>query len=461
MSVSTGDGALINRIHLESLKIPQRIERLPLTSYQRLIGFVIVIAWFFDCVDLGAMTFLLPVLAKEFNLSPVMMGLLGSMSFAGMFFGTLFSGLFSDKIGRKTMLQWSMLVWGTAGLLLAMAWNVPSLFLFRFLLGLGLGAELPVATAMLPEFLPKHARGRYVAVMEGLLPVGIITAGIIAYLVLPHVGWRWVFVAEAIPAAWLFIIRRNLPESPRWLEIVGRKEEADRVMSQIEAEVQKRFGRPLPPVADTVLVEKETKKSAFVELWSRDYYKRTIMLWILWPAALFGYYGLTTWLGALLVGKGFAIIKSISFVILITSGGIPGFLLATYLLERIGRKAVVVPAIMMTAVSAYFYGQANSLSLLYAWGFLLQFFTYAMWSSVYAYTPELYPTRMRGTGCGLSSSVGRIGALLGPYTIGAVLASSGSAAVFNLAATMFALAALAVLLLGPETKGRILEEISQ
>lgn len=446
---------------VENLRIPQRIERLPLTSYQRVIGFVIVMAWMFDCIDLGAMTFLLPVLAKEFHLNAAQMGLLGSMSFAGMFVGTLFSGLFSDKIGRKTVLQWSMVIWGMAGLLLALSWNIPSLFFFRFLLGMGLGSELPVANAMLPEFLPKHARGRYVAIMEGLLPVGIIIAGIISYLVLPRVGWRWVFVAESIPAAWLFIIRRNLPESPRWLETMGRIEAADQVMRQIETEVGKRFGKPLPPVPDTILVEKETSQSAFTELWSRDYYKRTIMLWILWPAALFGYYGLTTWLGALLVNKGFNIIKSISFVIFITSGGIPGFLLATYLLERIGRKAVVIPTLVMTAVSAYFYGQATSLTLLYFWGFLLQFFQYGMWSSVYAYTPELYPTRMRATGCGLSSSIGRIGALLGPYVIGAVLASAGSTAVFNLAASMFAIAALAVLILGPETKGRILEEISQ
>ncbi|MGD0627489.1 MAG: MFS transporter, partial [Thermodesulfobacteriota bacterium] len=225
--------------------------------------------------------------------------------------------------------------------------------------------------------------------------------------------------------------------------------------------VQRRYGKPLPPLVDTVLVEKETGKSSFAELWSRDYIRRTIMLWIVWPACLFGYYGLTSWLAALLVGKGFGIIKSISFVIIITSGGIPGFLVAAYLIEKIGRKPVVITATAMTAVSSYWYGNVSSLPFLYTWGFLLQFFTYAMWSSIYAYTPELYPTRMRGTGCGLSSSVGRVGAILGPYIIGAVLASSGPGAVFDLTAFMFALAALSVLILGPETRGRILEEISQ
>lgn len=443
-----------------NLKIPQRIERLPLTSYQRTIGFIIVMAWFFDTVDLGSMGFLLPVLSKEFHLTSVQAGLLGSMSFAGMLVGALTSGLLSDKFGRRRILQGAMIIWGMAGLLLSQSWDITSLMSFRFLLGLGLGAELPVAHAMLPEFLPKSARGRYVAVMEGLLPVGIITAGIIAYFVLPAVGWRWVFAVESLPALWLFIIRRKLPESPRWLEAVGQTEEANRVMLIIEKEVESRSGKPLPPILDTVFVEKESTSSPFAELWSKDYYKRTIMLWILWPAALFGYYGLTTWFGALLVAKGFTIIKSITFVITITAGGIPGFLLATYLIERVGRKPVVILSLIMTAASAYLYGQGHNMTELYIYGTLLNFCQYAMWSAVYAYTPELYPTRIRATGCGLSSSVGRIGALLGPYVIGAILVSSGPSVVFNLAGFLFCIAAVAVLLLGPETRGKVLEEIS-
>jgi putative MFS transporter len=185
------------------------------------------------------------------------------------------------------------------------------------------------------------------------------------------------------------------------------------------------------------------------------------MLWIVWPLCLFGYYGLTSWLGALLVGKGFTVIKSITFVVTITLGGIPGFLSATYLIERLGRRPVVIVATAMTAVTAYFYGNAGTLSMLYIWGFAMMFFTYAMWSAIYAYTPELYPTRMRGTGCGLSSSVGRLGAIAGPYAIGWLVASAGGGAVFALAASMFGIAALSVLVLGPETQGKILEEISQ
>jgi len=367
----------------------------------------------------------------------------------------------ADKIGRKVILEWSIVIWGISGLLLAISWNVPSLFIFRFLLGIGLGASYPIAITLLPEFLPKQARGSYLTVLEGLAPIGVISAGLVAVLVLPLVSWRWVFFIEAVPALWVFVIRRYVPESPRWLESSGRKEEANRIMDNIEIEVQKRSKGPLPPIEDTLQVDKMTGKASFADLWSKEYFKRTIMLWILWPASMFGYYAINVWLSALLVAKGFTIIKSINYVLLINLGAIPGVILTIYLIERVGRKAVLICALIGTALSAYFYGQSASLAILITSGLLMQFFTWMLWPSVYAYTPELYPTRMRGTGCGLASAVGRIGALSGPYATGLILSTTlGQSMVFNVAAGTFILGALAVFFLGPETKGRTLEEVS-
>ncbi|WP_407314076.1 MFS transporter [Desulfosporosinus sp. SB140] len=185
------------------------------------------------------------------------------------------------------------------------------------------------------------------------------------------------------------------------------------------------------------------------------------MLWILWPCALFGYYGLTTWFGSLLLAKGFSMIKSIGFIVMITSGGIPGFISATWLIDKIGRKPVTITYLTLTAVAAYFYGQSATYNTLLFFGFMLNFFQYGMWSSVYAYTPELYPTRIRGTGVGMSNSIGRIGALLGPYIMGTMMVAYGSGSVFTLAASVFAVAACAILILGPETRGKTLEEINK
>ena len=208
----------------EQLVIPQRLERLPVTSYQTTIGLVICFSWFLDDLDLGGMTFMLSTLAKEFHLNAIQMGYLGSMSFAGMLLGTLFTGLYADKIGRRTILLWAMCLWGVAGLLCAISWNIESLFCFRFLLGMGLGMELPAAHAMLPEFFPTKSRGRWVAFMEGLLPVGIIAAGFIAYFLLPIFGWRWVFVVEALPAVWLVFVRERCPiHRAGWKRSAGEK----------------------------------------------------------------------------------------------------------------------------------------------------------------------------------------------------------------------------------------------
>lgn len=445
-----------------SLAIPQRMERLPMTSYQRTISLVIILSVFFDAVDMGAMTFLLPALIKAFGLTPAMAGMLGSMSMAGMLVGSMAAGKLADKVGRKVMLQWSMIIWGASGLMLALSWNTASLFLFRFLLGVGLGAEYPVANAMLPEFLPKKARGRYMTVMEGLAPIGVMSAGLIAFFVLPQVGWRWVFIAEAVPAAWLFIIRRNLPESPRWLESVGKREDAHKLATMIEQEVAKRSGLPLPPVPDIEVVEKLGKAASFGELWSHRYWKRTLMLCILWPASLFGYWAISVWITALLVGKGFAVIKSIEYVLWITSAGIPGFLSATYLIDRIGRKALVACSLFGSGIAAYFYGNAGSLTTLIIWGLIMQFCMWNLWPAIYAYTPELYPTRMRGTGTGLCMGIGRIGAILGPYVTGLIVASTlGKSMVFVVGASVFVVGALAVMALAPETKGRTLEEINK
>lgn len=444
----------------QRLFIPERIERLPMTGFQRKCAAIIVIAWLFDTIDLGSMTFLLSTLKAEFQLTTTQAGLLGSMSFAGMFFGAMISGMAADKFGRLKTLQISMLLWGVSGLLCAMATNVEMLFVFRFLLGIGLGAELPVATAMLPELLPKTHRGRYVAIMEGLLPVGLIIAGLITYFVLPLVGWRWIFVIEAIPAFWLLVIRRKLPESPRWLESKGYTQQAEETMVMMEREVEARYGKPLPDFVKSGFNEEQSNKAPITELWSSLYWKRTLMLWIIWPFLLFGYYGLTTWLGSLLVEAGFTITTSITYIILITLGGIPGFLASSYLIEKVGRKPVASIAMIMTAVSAYLYGHAGNLTTLIIWGFLLQFFIYAMWSAVYAYTPELYPTRMRATGCGLSSAIGRVGALLGPFIVGIVLVNYGVGTVFTMGASTFLISAVAILLLGPETKGKVLEEVN-
>jgi MFS transporter, putative metabolite:H+ symporter len=188
------------------------------------------------------------------------------------------------------------------------------------------------------------------------------------------------------------------------------------------------------------------------------------MVWALWFFALLGYYGLTTWLGALLQQAGYPVTKSVFYTILISLAGIPGFLTSAWLVESWGRKPTCVLMLLGSAAMAYLYGstaaQVGSQTQLIAFGAAMQFFMFGMWSVLYAYTPELYPTRCRATGGGFASSVGRIGSLIGPSVVGVILPIAGQIGVFGLGAACFVAAALVVAVLGIETKGRILEQVS-
>jgi putative MFS transporter len=442
------------------LNLAQRFERLPLTRYQNKIFLIIATAWLFDSIDLASLTFVLAPISTEFGLSGAQAGLLASASFAGMFVGATTAGMLADRFGRKLVFQTSMIVWGSASLALALSWNWESLMLFRFLLGLGMGAEFPMGQALVSEFVPSKKRGQYIGFLEGFWPIGFITAGVLSLVLVPTLGWRSVFILQGILAVWVLIIRRIVPESARWYESRGRYDEADETMRQIETEVERNHGRPLPEPEPPRFTERVFTGFSFPQLFTPEYRSRTIMIWLAWFFILLGYYGITTWVSKLLADRGFEITGAIGYVLLMALWGIPGFLSASFLLERIGRKTTLSAYVLLSAVAAFFYGQAESLVWLIVFGSFMQFFFFGMWSALYAYTPEVFPTRARGTGAGTASSMGRLGALIGPALVPVVLASYGNAAVFTLGGVSFVIAALVVLTLGPETKGRVLEEVS-
>jgi putative MFS transporter len=379
--------------------------------------------------------------------------------------GAAVAGLLADRFGRRPVFQWSMVLWGIASYLCSTAHSVDALIFYRVLLGIGMGMEFPIAQTLLSEFVPAASRGRLVALMDGFWPLGFITAGIVSYFVLPQFGWRTVFALLAIPAVFVLIVRRVVPESPRWLEHRGKPAEADAVLIGIEAKVMKANGLTSLP-APSMLAEpaSASTQGAFREIWSAAYRQRTIMVWLLWFFALLGFYGLTSWLGALMQQAGFAVTKSVLYTMLISLGGVPGFLCAAWLVERWGRKPTCIVSLVGGGVMAFLYGQtalhADSVSLLICAGLLMQFFLFGMWAVLYTYTPDLYGTGARATGSGFASAIGRVGSLIGPYAVGVVLPVFGQGGVFTLGALSFAVAALAVWMMGIETKGLALESLA-
>jgi putative MFS transporter len=439
-----------------------RLERLPMSRYQYTLFVVVATAFLFDTADTAALGYMLGRIKAELGLSVAQAGVLASASLLGMLFGAGSAGILADRFGRKPVFQFSMVLWGIGSLLCGLSTTYAALLGSRLVLGLGMGMELPIALALVAEYMPTHLRGRFTAVLEGFLPIGFIAVGILVYFLMPLVGWKGVFIALSVPALFLFVIRRTVPESPRWLEATGRLDEAERVMALIEGRVMRaaKLTRLPDPVVSVVTLEADTQHRWFgsiKDLWHPDYRDRTRMLWIVWFFSQIGYYGLTSWLASLLEQAGYAGAKSILYTIVMSFAGIPGFIGAAYLLERWGRKPTAALYLLGGAAAAFVYGQCIShqadLPVVIAAGLAMQFFIFGMWSVIYAYTPEHYPTRSRGTGSSMASSVGRIGSILGPAGIAFILPHTGTVGAFGLGACSFAIAAGAILWLGVETKG--------
>lgn len=441
--------------------ISQRIEKLPVTPMLWKVLFLAGIGWLFDAMDQGMVSGVMAAIGKSWRLAPADLGLLGSASAVGMAVGAAIAGMVADKWGRKTVVTFTLVLYGLASAMSGFAPNFTVLLLFRFLTGLGLGGELPAASTLVSEFSPAKDRGRMVVLLESFWAWGWIVAALIAYLLIPIYGWRIGFFLGGIPALYAAFLRRNIPESPRYLEQKGYLKEADEIVSRMEQQA----GVKSEKVAFVNAPEgKKGSSISILDLWSRAYVRRTFVLWVLWLGINFGYYGFVLWTPTLLVGKGLSLVKGFEFTLIMSIAQLPGYYSAAYLIERIGRKSVLVIYLAGTAVAAYLFGQGSSAAMVLVYGCLLYFFSLGAWGAVYAYTPEVYPTRARGSGAGWAAAVGRIGAIAAPYIVGLVYQAKGKQAgftyVFIMLTVVFALVAVVVALFGVETKGQSLDEIN-
>jgi MFS transporter, putative metabolite:H+ symporter len=438
------------------MTISERLDQLPLSRVHWKIVSVCGLGWLFDAMDAGIIAFVLAVLIKQWNLSADQVGAIASIGLLGMFVGALASGVLADRVGRKYLFQATLLIFSVATGLCGLAAGFGSLLVLRFLVGFGLGGELPVASTLVAEFSPAKHRGRLLVILESFWAFGWVAAAILSFLIIPRFeeGWKIAFFIGFLPAFYAFYLRRKIPESPRYLETAGRHEEAKAAVRWIERQAG------VETVELTTSPEKGAIKVRFVELWRGKFIRRTLMLWILWFAMVYSYYGIFTWLPSLLVSSGHEIVQSFRYVLIITLAQIPGYFTAAFLVDRIGRKATLVPFLIGCAVAAYLFGRAVTGWEIIFYGCLISFFNLGAWGVVYTYTPELYPTRMRGTGAGTAAAVGRIGGIVAPLIVGKILgANLGQQAVFAQFAFVVIAGAIAVILLGEETKGRSLEEI--
>lgn len=391
-------------------------------SNRRLLG-IAGLGWMFDAMDVGILSFIIAALKTDWDLTVEQMGWIGSVNSIGMAVGALLFGILADRIGRKNVFIITLLLFSIGSAVSALATTLSFFLILRFFIGMGLGGELPVASTLVSESVPADKRGKVVVLLESFWAGGWLVAALISYFIIPKFGWQTALLISALPAFYALYLRMNLPDSPRFASLKPKER-----LSAIES---------------------------MKRLWTSENARKTTMLWILWFCVVFSYYGMFLWLPSVMVMKGFSLIKSFQYVLIMTLAQLPGYFTAAWLIERRGRKFVLVSYLIGTALSAYFFGNADGLGLLITSGIFLSFFNLGAWGALYAYTPEQYPTNIRGTGAGMAASFGRIGGILGPLLVGYLVARDHDISIiFTIFCAAILVGAVAVLFMGQETKNK-------
>ncbi|MFD4291871.1 MFS transporter [Rhodococcus sp. NPDC058505] len=435
-----------------------RSERLDELPFTRRHGRLLVgsgIGWALDAMDVGLISFVMAALAVQWGLTTTQLSWIGSIGFVGMAIGASIGGLLADRLGRRQVFAATLLVYGLATGAAALAGSVAVLMLLRFVVGLGLGAELPVASTLVSEYAPRTLRGRMVVALEAFWAVGWVLAALIGYLVVPlgDDGWRWALAVGLVPTVYAAVIRFGLPESVRFLESRGRDAEAEVAVRQFEAAAGVAppawgGGRErVRPAAETPVRE---------SIWSTRLRRRTGALWVVWFCVNLSYYGAFIWLPSLLVRQGFDLVTSFQYTLVITLAQLPGYAVAAWSIEVWGRRSTLATFLAGSAVSAGLFGLADTPAQIIAAGMALSFFNLGAWGALYAIGPELYPTVVRGSGTGAAAAFGRIASIASPLMVPVLLDGGGNGLVFAVFAAAFVLAAAAALTL-PERRGLALE----
>ncbi|HEJ9509688.1 TPA: MFS transporter [Proteus mirabilis] len=383
--------------------------------------------WTFDAMDVGLLAFLLTALKEDWGLTAAQLGWIGSINSIGMAVGAFVFGIMADRKGRKPVFILTLLLFSLGCGLTALASSLMVVLILRFFIGMGLGGELPVASTLVSESVKAHERGRIVVLLESFWAVGWLIAALIAYFIIPDYGWRMAMLLSALPAVYALYLRSKLPE---------------------------------PSSTQLLLQNRLSLRQSMTLIWSPQYRRSTLMLWVLWFCVVFSYYGIFLWLPSVAMLKGFSLIKSFQYVLIMTLAQLPGYFTAAWFIERYGRKFVLITYLAGNAISAYYFSVADSTTTLLVFGMLLSFFNLGAWGALYAYTPEQYPDGIRATGAGTATAIGRIGGILGTLMVGYLVQYQFEiSTIFLIFSLSIVIAILAVMLLGKETKNRPLNSI--
>lgn len=392
------------------------IDNAPFNRFHWLIVSLCALLLIFDGYDLFIYGVVLPSIMREWGLTPLQAGALGSYALFGMMFGALIFGTLADRFGRKKGIVFCFALFSVATVVNGFASSPTEFGICRFIAGLGCGGLMPNAAALINEYAPKKVRSTLMAFMFSGYSLGGMLAASVGIFMLPAYGWSSMFFVAVIPLLLLPLIVLWLPESIGFLIRQGRVEQARALLNRLSP------GTPINPLDELLITDVKRQGASVVELFRHGLAVRTAMIWTAFFCCLLMVYALSSWLPKLMAGDGYSLGSSLSFLIALNLGGMAGALLGGRLGDRLNLVKVVISFFAAAVVSISLLGINSPMPVLYLLIFIAGATTIGTQILLYAGAAQLYGLSIRATGLGWASGIGRNGAIVGPLLGGALMA---------------------------------------
>jgi MFS family permease len=463
-------------------RIPSRLDRLPWSRFHWRVVIGLGTVWILDGIEVtivGAVGARLTEKGSGLGLSVSGVGTAAAIYVAGACFGALFFGQLCDRFGRKKLFLITLGVYIASTVVTAFSFAPWFFYLARFFTGSGIGGEYAAINSAIDELIPARVRGRVDLIINGSYWAGSAAGSAAALVFLDtaifaeNVGWRLAFGIGALLGLAMMLVRRKVPESPRWLFIHGREEEAEAIVGGIEHELEQETGQTLPEVHDSIRVRQRTvipfREIARVAF--RTYPKRSILCLALFVGQAFLYNGLVFNLGTLLTTfYGVSAATVPVFIIVFAIGNLFGPLTLGRLFDTVGRKPMISATYLGSAAVAVVLGIVFVSHALTAASFMaiivvVFFLASAGASAAYLTASEIFPMETRALAIAFFFAIGTaVGGITGPLLFGKLIATGekGQVAIgFFIGAAVMAIGGVAELLFGVKAAGRQLEDIAE
>ncbi|QHV83640.1 MFS transporter [Streptomyces sp. 604F] len=437
--------------------IGDRIDRMPITPTHRRLTAVIGVGLLFDTFENNLAGTISKVLQEDFAFNGTTLKLVLASAFIGQFFGSVVLGRVADRYGRRRAFLINLALYSGFSLLGAFSPNAAWLIVTRFFAGVGIGAEQSLSDCYLADVLPAKQRGRYTAWAYTLAFCGVPAVGFAALWLVPLSplgidGWRWLFVLGALGSAVVWVLRRNLIESPRWLAANGQEQEAERLVARMEAEVPATALTTQAPT-QTPAVQAPAPAGRLRDVFQARFRRRTAMLWLFCSLSVVGYSGFGALAPQILAAKGYDVVTSIGFTAVSFLGYPIGALLSVPVMDRMERKRLVALSATAMALSGLAFAYAGSAALIMCSGILYTLVSNVFSTASHVYLAEQYPTQIRAAATGLAYSLSKLSAAALPFALLPVLEAHGPGPLFGVIAGAMGTLVLVVLVLGDRTTG--------